>query len=138
MVFNNYIRNELNYKVDMPYYTSAREVGTFSWSWANPEPGRGGGGGFEMGYADVATALRSAMIKDPYLKILVMEGYYDLATPFLAAQYTMDHLDLTPTLRKNLSYTYYESGHMVYLDQQAHDKMHNDYVNFVDANNPAK
>ena len=134
MVFNNYIRNELNYKIDMPYYTSARELGTFSWSWANPQPGFGGG--FEMGYADVATALRSAMIKDPYLKVLVMEGYYDLATPFLAAQYTMDHLDITPDLRKNLSYTYYESGHMVYLDSKAHDKMHNDYVKFVDDNLP--
>lgn len=134
MVFNNYIRNELDYKVDMPYYTSARDLGTFSWSWANPQPGFGGG--FEMGYADVATALRSAMIKDPYLKVLVMEGYYDLATPFLAAQYTMDHLDITPNLRKNLSYTYYDSGHMVYLDSKAHDKMHNDYVKFVEENLP--
>ena len=121
----------------MPYYTSAQELGNFSWSWANPQRGFGGGG-FEMGYADVATALRSAMIKDPYLKILVMEGYYDLATPFLAAQYTMNHLDVTPNLLKNISFTYFDSGHMVYLDQQAHDKMHNDYVNFVDANNPVK
>ena len=135
MVFNNYIRNELNYKVDMPYYTSAREIGTFSWNWANPQPGFGGGG-FEMGYADVATSLRSAMIKDPYLKVLVMEGYYDLATPFLAAQYTMNHLDVTPNLRKNFSFDYYESGHMVYLDQKAHDKMHDDYVKFVEENLP--
>ena len=136
MVFNNYIRNELNYKVDMPYYTSARDLGTFSWNWAEPQQGPGGGGGFQMGYADVATALRSAMVKDPYLKVLVMEGYYDLATPFLAAQYTMDHLDLTPGLRKNFSYTYYDSGHMVYLDQKAHDKMHNDYVQFVESTLP--
>ena len=136
MVFNNYIRNELNYKVDMPYYTSARDLGTFSWSWAEPQQGPGGGGGFQMGYADVATSLRSAMVKDPYLKVLVMEGYYDLATPFLAAQYTMDHLDLTPDLRKNFSYTYYDSGHMVYLDQKAHDKMHNDYVQFVESTLP--
>ncbi len=63
-----------------------------------------------MGYADVATALRSAMIKDPYLKILVMEGDYDMATPFLAAQYTMDHLKVTPELHKNISYAYYASG----------------------------
>ncbi len=135
MVFNNYIRNELNYKIDMPYYTSARELGTFTWNWAEPQQGPGGGG-FQMGYADVATALRSAMVKDPFLKVLVMEGYYDLATPFLAAQYTMNHLDLTPDLRKNFSYTYYDSGHMVYLDQKAHDKFHNDYVQFVEQNLP--
>lgn len=136
MVFNNYIRNELDYKVDMPYYTSAQELGTFSWSWANVPTRGGGGGGFEMGYADVATALRSAMIKDPYLKVLVMEGNYDLATPFLAAQYTMDHLDITSNLQKNISFTYYDSGHMVYLDQKSHDKMHNDYVKFVEENLP--
>ena len=84
-----------------------------------------------MGYADVASALRSAMIKDPYLKVLVMEGDYDMATPFLAAQYTMNQLNVTPDMHKNISFTYYASGHMVYLDQTAHDKMHKDYTNFV-------
>ena len=134
-VFNDYVRRELNYKVDMPYYTSARDLGTFNWNWANPRP-PGPGAGFEMGYADVATALRSAMIKEPYLKVLVMEGDYDLATPFLAAQYTMDHLNITPDMHKNISYAYYASGHMVYLDSKAHDKMHKDYTNFVTSNVP--
>jgi carboxypeptidase C (cathepsin A) len=133
-VFNDYIRRELNYKVDMPYYTSARDLGqgVFTWNWARPNPGFPGGG-FEMGYADVATSLRSAMIKDPHLKVLVMEGDYDMATPFLAAQYTMNHLTVTPELHKNISFDYYASGHMVYLDQQAHDKMHKDYTNFVNS-----
>jgi carboxypeptidase C (cathepsin A) len=134
-VFNDYVRRELNYKVDMPYYTSARDLGTFTWNWANPQP-NAPGAGFEMGYADVATALRSAMIKDPYLKVLVMEGDYDMATPFLAAQYTMDHLNITPDMHKNISYAYYASGHMVYLDSKAHDKMHQDYTNFVNSNLP--
>jgi carboxypeptidase C (cathepsin A) len=130
--FNDYIRRELNYKVDMPYYTSARDLGpgVFTWNWARPDP-RFPGGGFEMGYADVASALRSAMIKDPSLKVLVMEGDYDMATPFLAAQYTMNQLNVTPDLHKNISFDYYASGHMVYLDQTAHDKMHKDYTNFV-------
>ncbi len=133
-VFNDYVRRELNYKVDMPYYTSARDLGTpFNWNWANPQP-NAPGAGFQMGYADVATALRSAMIKDPYLKVLVMEGDYDMATPFLAAQYTMDHLNITPEMHKNISYAYYASGHMVYLDSKAHDKMHQDYTNFVNTN----
>jgi carboxypeptidase C (cathepsin A) len=67
------------------------------------------------------------------MKVLVMEGDYDLATPFLAAQYTMNHLDLTPDLHKNISFTYYNSGHMVYLDSNAHAKMHKDYTEFIDA-----
>ncbi len=127
-VFNDYVRRELNYKTDMPYYTSAREMGSFSWSWT--------GGGFGSGYADTATALRSAMIKNPYLKVLIMEGYYDLATPFLAADYTMDHMDLTPNLRKNISYATYDSGHMVYLDAKSHAKMKADYDRFIEATAP--
>ncbi len=127
-VFNDYVRRELNYKTDTPYYTSARELSGFSWGWT--------GGGFGSGYADTATALRSAMIKNPYVKVLVMEGWYDLATPFLAADYTMDHMDLTPNLRKNISYATYDSGHMVYLDSKSHAKMKQDYDRFVEATSP--
>jgi carboxypeptidase C (cathepsin A) len=139
-VFNDYIRRELNYKVDMPYYTSAQQLGqgVFTWNWARPQQPGAPGGGFEMGYADVATALRSAMIKNPFLKILVMEGDYDLATPFLAAQYTMNHLRVTPEMHNNIAFTYYASGHMVYLDSQAHDKMHKDYANFVNSALPRR
>ncbi|HZP22443.1 MAG TPA: peptidase S10 [Terriglobales bacterium] len=136
-VFNDYIRRDLNYKVDMPYYTSAGMLGpgVFKWKWENPQRNLPGGD-FEMGYADVASALRSAMIKNPYLRILVMEGDYDMATPFLAAQYTMDHLNVTPDVHKNISYAYYASGHMVYLDSKAHDKMHKDYADFVNSAMP--
>jgi carboxypeptidase C (cathepsin A) len=125
-VFNDYVRRELNYKTDMPYWTSAQQSGNFRWSWTGVE-------GFGGGYPDTATALRQAIVKDRYLKVLVMEGYYDLATPFLAADYTMDHLDLTPDYHKNISFAQYTSGHMVYLDSQSHVKMKQDFVNFIDA-----
>ena len=90
----------------------------------------------EMGYPDTATALRSAMIKDPYLKVQVMEGYYDLATPFLAANYTIDHMNLTPELRKNISYATYDAGHMVYLQMKSLAKMHADFTGFIEATVP--
>jgi len=125
-VFNDYVRRELNYKTDMPYWTSAGQSGNFRWSWTGVE-------GFGGGYPDTATALRQAVVKDPFLRVLVMEGYYDLATPFAAADYTMDHLDLTPQYRKNISFTQYESGHMVYLDSQSHAKMKQDFANFIEA-----
>ncbi|HET9742446.1 MAG TPA: peptidase S10 [Terriglobales bacterium] len=124
MMFNDYIRRELNYKVDMPYWTSAGESGNFHWSWT-------GAPGFGGGYPDTATALRQAIVKDQFLKVLVMEGYYDLATPFLAADYTMDHLDLSPDYHKNISYAQYYSGHMVYLDSKSHAKMKQDFENFI-------
>ena len=125
-VFNDYVRRELNYKTDMPYWTSAQQSGNFRWSWAGVE-------GFGGGYPDTATALRQAIVKNPFLRVLVMEGYYDLATPYAGADYTMDHLDLTPQYHKNISYAQYESGHMVYLDSQSHVKMKQDFVNFIDA-----
>jgi carboxypeptidase C (cathepsin A) len=92
--------------------------------------------GWARGLQSRRSALRSALVKDPYLKVLVMEGYYDLATPFLAANYTMDHMNLTPQLRKNISYATYDSGHMVYLQMKSLEKMHNDFTSFIQATIP--
>lgn len=129
-VFYDYVRRELNYKVDMPYYTSASQSGVFQWSFSAPPGPRGGGGG--IGLPETAMSLREAMVKDHYLRILNMEGYYDLATPYLAAWYTFDHLDLPPEYRKNISHAQYESGHMVYLDSKAHAKLKRDFANFIE------
>lgn len=140
--FNEYIRRELNYKVDMPYYNSARNSGLFQWSWTAPwswssgQPRQSAAFGDDQGYADTATALRQAIVKNPFLKVLVMEGYYDLATPFLAVNYTMNHLDLTAQYHKNISTATYQSGHMVYLNSTEHPKMKQDFVNFIDATMP--
>jgi carboxypeptidase C (cathepsin A) len=135
MMFNHYVRDELGYRVDMPYYTSAQESGVFNWSFTEPG-GAFGRGGFNVGYPETSSSLREAITQNPHLKVLVMEGYYDLATPFLGANYTMDHLDLLPDFRKNISYAQYYSGHMVYLDQKSHAKMTKDYESFIDATLP--
>jgi carboxypeptidase C (cathepsin A) len=120
--FNNYLRTELNYKSDMPYRVFAYdEPGFQKWEWGNAVEG----------FPSTAGGLRSAMIKNPYMKILVMEGYYDLATPFTAANWTMDHLNLGPEFRQNVSYATYNSGHMVYIDRGEHDKMKKDLVEFM-------
>ena len=121
--FHQYLRTELNYKSDMPYKVFAWDEGSFQkWDWGNAVEG----------FPSTAGGLRSAMIKNPYMKILVMEGYYDLATPFAAADWTMDHLNLDAKYRQNISYATYGSGHMVYIDRAEHDKMKKDLVNFMD------
>jgi len=120
--FNNYLRTELGYKTDTPYKVFAYEDSAFEkWDW----------GDADKGFPNTAPGLRAAMAKNPYLKVLVMEGYYDLATPFFAADYTMDHLDLGPEFHKNISFAQYESGHMVYLEQNSHAKMKRDLVEFM-------
>jgi len=121
-VFNNYVRAELGYKSDMPYKVFAWEEPAFEkWDWGNAD----------KGFPNTAPGLRAAMAKNPYLKVLVMEGYYDLATPYAAANYSMDHLDLGPEYHKNISFATYEAGHMVYIDNAMHAKMKRDLVEFM-------
>jgi len=121
-VFNNYLRTELGYKTDMPYYVFADDAGFGKWDW----------GSAAQGFPDTATALREAIVKNPYLKVLVMEGHYDLATPYFAANYTMDHLDLPAKYRANISFATYEAGHMVYVPSEGLKKLRNDEGGFME------
>lgn len=122
-VFNNYVRTELGYKTDMPYYVFAQQQGFEDrWDW----------GSAGEGFPDTASALRRAVVKNPYLKVLVMEGYYDLACPYFAANYTVDHLNLPEKYRAQISYATYESGHMVYLHQSSLKKMKSDEAGFIE------
>ena len=101
-VFNDYVRRELNYQSDMPYEILNFQV----WPWSYAE--------HENQYVYVAETLRKAMTTNPYLKVFVANGYYDLATPYFATEYTFSHLGLDESLRGNISMGYYEAGHMMY------------------------
>jgi carboxypeptidase C (cathepsin A) len=65
--------------------------------------------------------------------VLVVCGYYDLATPFNGIEFTVSHMGLEPPFRKNLSFSYYESGHMVYIDDKARIKLHKDIDEFINS-----
>jgi carboxypeptidase C (cathepsin A) len=126
-MFNDYIRRDLNYKTDMNYNVMSPEANR-QWNWGNAAEGM----------PETAGDLRAAMVKDPYLKVLVMEGYYDLATPYFSVNDTMNHMDLPEQYRKNLLFATFECGHMVYLRQADLKKMKQDFVNFIGATTTTK
>lgn len=117
--FNDYVRRELNYKSDLPYeiLTPLHE----KWKWEKQQ----------NQFANVAETLRDAISKNPFLRIFVAKGYYDLATPYYATEYTFNHLGLDPTLRKNIVMAYYEAGHMMYLHPPSLTQMKLDLSKFI-------
>lgn len=120
--FMQYTRNELNYKTDMNYYVSG---GIMPWDY-----------GSDNTTADTTVALRNAFTKNPHLKVLMCNGYYDLATPYFAAQYTLSHIGIQPEMQKQISWKYYEAGHMMYIDGVCHKQLKDDIAEFIKASLP--
>ena len=117
--FNNYVRSELGYKTDLEYYILGGGIGPWNWGTNN-------------NYVDTSTALRNALAKNPFLKVFVAMGYYDMATPYYAVEYTLGHISIDPLLLKNFSTNHYEAGHMMYIDEKSLAKLHADVAKFMD------
>ena len=116
---NAYVRGELRYESDLPYEILTGRVRPWSYSE------------HENRYVDVAETLRRAMTMNPHLRVYVASGYYDLATPYFATDYTLSHLGLAPSLRPNLSVGYFEAGHMMYIQRAALAKLRQELLAFV-------
>ncbi len=113
-MFQDYVRKDLKWNTDMFYTLSARVQ-----PWDQGQPG------------GPAEALRSAMTQQGQLKLLVISGYYDVATPFNGIEHTISHMNLDPTIRKNVSFTYYEAGHMMYIEKKSREKLRKDVVDWI-------
>jgi carboxypeptidase C (cathepsin A) len=113
-MFQDYVRRELKWNTDMYYTLSARVQ-----PWDRGQPGQ------------AAEALRSAMTQQGHLKVMVISGYYDVATPFNGIEHTISHMSLEPSIRKNVIFTYYEAGHMMYIEKKSREKLHQDVANFI-------
>ncbi len=108
---NAYVREELEYESDLPYEILSGRVRPWNWGSAG------------RGYVNVAETLREAMSQNENLHVLVASGYYDLATPFFATEYTFSHLGGDPSLLTRVTQTYYESGHMMYIHRPSLEKL---------------
>lgn len=117
--FYDYIRRELKFESDLPYEI----LSGFVHPWSYKE--------FENAYVNVAETLRAAMTYNPYLKVYVANGYYDLGTPYFATEYTFNHLGLDESLRGNVTMGYYEAGHMMYIHIPSLKQMKKDLSNFI-------
>jgi carboxypeptidase C (cathepsin A) len=117
--FNHYVREDLKFESDIPYEVI---VGLYN-NWSYKE--------FENRYVSVSDTLRKAIHQNPYLKIFVANGYYDLATPHFATEYTFSHLGLAPELRQNITMGYYEAGHMMYVHLDSLARLKRDLEAFV-------
>jgi len=119
-LINDYLRRVLRYEADTGYAVLSREVNR-GWDWADKA---------RMGHPSVADDLRLTLVANPHLRVIVLNGLYDLATPFFAAEYTVDHLGLEPEQRANIDLTYYEAGHMMYFHPPSLKAMRADLVRF--------
>ena len=117
--FNDYVRRELGYSNDLEYYILGGGIGA-PWNW-----------GSDNEYVDVGERLRSAWARNPHMRLFVAFGYFDAATPYYAAEYSLSHLRLPPELRAKISTGYYEAGHMMYIHAPSLAKLAGDVRGFV-------
>ena len=116
---NDYVRSELKFEADLPYEV----IRTFylDWGWKD----------FANRFATVGETLRKTMTMNPKMRVLVASGYYDLATPHFAADYSLDHLGIPAGLRGNIEVSYYEAGHMMYAHKPSLARLAGELRRFV-------
>jgi carboxypeptidase C (cathepsin A) len=115
-MFQDYVRNALKWESDLHYPTSGN---VRPWTYV------------QNGYMDKTEALRQTMAKNPFLKVFVVCGYYDMATYMGGAEFNFSHLAYDKPITDRVSFAYYEGGHMMYIRPSAHKALKQDVANFI-------
>ena len=134
---NDYMRKELKYGENQTYKPGAYEDADFHWDIRHHAPG-GPPASEQEGGTNVMPDLADTMKRNPMMKVMLAGGYYDLATPFFEGMYEMHHLQIPQKLQANISYHYYQSGHMVYVNEDVLKQFHADVVAFIRATEGGK
>jgi carboxypeptidase C (cathepsin A) len=116
-LFQDYIKSDLKFESDLHYPT----LGNYVRPWTYDQ----------NRYMDMTETLRETMTRNPFLKVFVACGYYDMATPFAGSEFNFSHLAFDKAVTDRVSFGYYESGHMVYLRQSAHKTLKSDVSRFL-------
>jgi carboxypeptidase C (cathepsin A) len=129
---HDWLEQGLGYSTELNYWPSGPGINQ-AWDWRHRPPGGGfGGGGRKEAVANTAADMGLAMRQNPHLMVYSLNGIYDMATPFFGTEYDIAHLYLDPSIRNNVRFGYYPSGHMVYLNQDALKTMKADVARFYD------
>jgi carboxypeptidase C (cathepsin A) len=115
--FNQYVRNELHYESDLPYEALTDKI----------QP-------WDVNNLYVVDDLQAAILQNPHLRVEFFSGYFDLATPFFSADYTINRMNLSPETRGNITHLYFPSGHMIYHNRACAKKMADTVKDFVSPN----
>lgn len=116
---NDLVRRTLKFHSDVPYHILGGGIGAWDWGSAG------------AGFTDTGDALRDAFAKNPHMRVFVGSGYFDLATPYFATEYTLDHLGLSPELAARITKRYYRAGHMMYIDVRELAALRRDVAAFI-------
>ena len=119
-MLNDYMRRDLGYESDLVYEILNPKV--WPWNYEN----------FQNTYVDVSETLRDTMTKNPFLRVYIASGFFDLATPYFATEHTIAHLGIEPGLRDNIEVSYFEAGHMMYVHGPSIERLGEDLRNFVE------
>lgn len=124
---NQYLRVDLKYGENWTYKTSAYGEPGFKWPFRSTESG-----------PNVMPDLARTMLGNPKTKVLLAGGYYDLATPYFEGKFEMHHLPIPQSLQSNISYKYYQAGHMIYVNDDILKQFHDDVAAFIKSTEAAK
>jgi carboxypeptidase C (cathepsin A) len=124
--FNDYVRRQLKFGETLTYLPEADAIDGV-WEMKHKSPGAPD----ESPGVNVLIDLATAMKYNPRLKVMLNGGYFDLATPYFAAKYEMYHLPIPPNLRQNIEYSWYNSGHMVYVHESSLKELHDKVAAFI-------
>lgn len=125
--FKNYLYNDLKVRKDLNYIISASSRKGFKWDWKH----RGNINWNAQTAISTATDMATALSENPNLKVLILCGYYDLATPFFGVEYTINHLNLAPEIKNNITLSYFTAGHMMYVQPASMKKFKTDVAGFI-------